>query len=192
MKALSHVAILVAVLCGLPDTVRAHSFNVALVIALAEPSAAAGREVRDGFLLATRERDSHPDEHSDGHLGGLDVYLYPVDLAVESLAGLEALLARVPIDIVAVVGPDEAAAAIGPLIDGSGTVLMAPGRLRAPASAAFATAFEAAFGYPPGNQAAHGYNAARRIDAAVRPQDGVADRAALRRAFDFTRDGIDW
>lgn len=192
MKALSHVAILVAVLCGLPDTVRAHSFNVALVIALAEPSAAAGREVRDGFLLATRERDGHPDEHSDGHLGGLDVYLHPVDLATESLAGVRAVLDRAKIDIVAVVGSAAAAADIRPLIDESRTLLMAPGRLRTPLPEDFARAFNAAFGYPPGEAAAHGYNAARRIDAAVRPLDGVADRATLRQALDTSRDGIDW
>ncbi len=192
MKTLSHAAVLVAALCSAAGPAQAHSFNVALVIALAEPSDAGAREVRDGFLLATRERDGHPGEHSDGHLGGLDVYLYPVDLATESLAGVRAMLGRARIDILAIVGSAAAAADIRPLIRESRTLLMAPGRLRTPPPEGFARAFEVEFGYPPGAAAAHGYNAARRIDAAVRPLAGVADRTALRRALDATRDGIDW
>ncbi len=192
MKTILPIAVLVAGLTGFAGTANAHSFNVALVIALAEPSAANSRQVRDGFLLATRERDNHPDEESDGHLGGLDVYLYPVDLDRESLAGVRALLQREQIEILAVVGQDEAAEEIGPLIEGSRTVLLAPGRLPSTSMEAFKNAFQAAFGYPPSTPAAEGYNAARRIDAAVRPLGGVDDRVALRRALEETRNGFDW
>ena len=192
MKAILPAAILVAGLTGFVGTAEAHSFNVALVIAFAEHSAAGVRQARDGFLLAARERDGHPDEEADGHLGGLDVYLYPVDLERESLAGVGALLQREQIDIIAVIGPDEAAEEIRPLVAGSRTVLLAPGRLRSASMDAFTNAFKAAFGYPSGAPAAEGYNAGRRIDAAVRPLGGVDDRAALRRAFDETRDGIHW
>lgn len=193
MKTITGVAGLAAVLFGLADIANAHSFNVALVIAHAgSPADGNARQVRDGFLLATRERDSHPDEESDGHLGGLDVYLHTIDLGHQSLAELPALLDRVPIDVLAVVGSAETAVEIAPLVDGTQTVLMAPGRLRLPLPEAFAAAFETAFGYPPGEPAAQGYNAGRRIDAAVRPLGGVDDRAALRRTLDRSRDGLDW
>ncbi len=37
----------------------AHRFNVALVIPLSNAASAQGRQIRDGFMLATKERDSH-------------------------------------------------------------------------------------------------------------------------------------
>ncbi|MCK5273722.1 MAG: hypothetical protein KAJ11_10195 [Alphaproteobacteria bacterium] len=192
MKTILPIAVLVAGLTGFVETAKAHSFNVALVIALAEPSAGDARQVRDGFLLATRERDGHPDEESDGHLGGLDVYLYPVNLERESLAGVRALLRREQIDILAVIGPDEAAEEIRPLVAGSKTQLLGPGRLQSASTESFTNAFLAAFGYRPATPAAEGYNAGRRIDAAVRPLGGVDDRPSLRRALDETRNGLDW
>jgi hypothetical protein len=192
MKALIVAAALIAGLAGMPGGAKAHSFNVGLVIALSEQSDANIRQARDGFLLATRERDSHPDEESDGHLGGLDVYLFPVDLKRESLAGIRALLQREQIDILAVIGPDDAADQFRPLVAGSKAVLLAPGRLASAPNQAFANAFQAAFDYAPAMPAAEAYNAARRIDAAVRPLGGVGDSAALRRALDQTRDGLDW
>lgn len=192
MKAILSAAVLAAGLTGFLETAEAHSFNVALVIAFAESSAGDARQVQDGFLLAARERDSHPDEESDGHLGGLDVYLYPVDLERESLADVRALLRREQIDILAVIGPDEAAEEIRPLVAGSQTLLLGPGRLRSASTEAFRNAFQAAFGYQPATPAAEGYNAGRRMDAAVRPLGGVDDRVALQRALDETGDGIDW
>lgn len=192
MKALIVATALIAGLAGMPGGAKAHSFNVGLVIALSEQSDANIRQALDGFLLATRERDSHPDTVSDGHLGGLDVYLFPVDLKRESLAGVQALMQREQIDILAVIGPDDAAEQFRPLVAGSKTVLLTPGRLASPPTQAFANAFQTAFGYAPAMPAAEAYNAARRIDAAVRPLDGVGDSAALRRALDHTRDGLDW
>lgn len=192
MKTIMTAAALMAGIAGISESAKAHSFNVAMVIALAEPSIADAAQVRNGFLLSTRERDSHPDEESDGHLGGLDVYLYTVDLGRESLSRVSALLQRGQIDILAVVGPEEVAEEIRPLVTGSQTVLLVPGRLRSSPKGAFADAFEAAFGYSPATPAAEGYNAGRRIDAAVRRLGGVGDRLALRRALAETRDGIDW
>ncbi len=189
MKLLATVAIFVAGLATCSVGAAAHSFNVGLVVAFTESTDT--RQVRDGFLLAARERDGHPDEEADGHLGGLDVYIYSVDLERESLAGVRALLQREQIDILAVIGPDGAAEKIGPLIAGSRTVLLAPGRLRSTSMEAFTNAFQAAFGYPPSTPAAEGYNAGRRVDVAVRPLGGVDDRAALRRAFNKSRDGLD-
>ncbi len=93
-----------AILAALPAApAGAHRFNVGLLVPLSGPSAFAGRQMRDGFLLATRERDGHPDEESDGHLGGLDVYLLAVDHGgdpARAVAGAAALLARGDVDFV--------------------------------------------------------------------------------------------
>ena len=70
MKTIMTAAALMAGIAGISESAKAHSFNVGMVIALAEPSIADAAQVRNGFLLSTRERDSHPDEESDGHLGG--------------------------------------------------------------------------------------------------------------------------
>jgi hypothetical protein len=185
-------AALVLGLAIVPHGAWGHSFNVGLVVALVEPTIAEIRQVRDGFLLAARERDGHPDEESDGHLGGLDVYVHLVSLDGGAPSAVRALLQRERIDILAVIGPGHAAEKLQPLVAGAPTVLLAPGRLPSPVPSAFVRAFQVAFGYPPGKHAAEGYNAGRRIDAAVRPLDSVGDPAALRRAFDETRDGLDW
>jgi len=185
-------ATLLAVHAAYADRAGAHSFNVGLVVALGDSPVGDARQVRDGFLLATRERDSHPGEESDGHLGGLDVYVHLVALDDSSLSGVRALLQREHIDVLAVIGPSDAAERLRTLVADAPTVVLGPGRLPSPLPPAFARAFETAFGYAPGGQAAEGYNAARRIDAAVRPLGGVGDLAALRRAFDESRNGLDW
>ena len=46
---------------------------------LSGTGAASGKEAVNGFKLAASERDGHSNEEADGHLGGLDVYLLPVD-----------------------------------------------------------------------------------------------------------------
>lgn len=183
---------------------NAHSFNVALLVGQSGPAASEGDQIRDGFLLATRERDSHPDEESDGHLGGLDVYLFVVEGRDDPLAGVRALLGQRTIDILAVTGPDVLVETVRPLTAGSQTVLLAPGQMaftasaatggtdEAPAVRAFVEAFKAEFGYSPSRPAARGYNAARRIDAAVRAQGGVSDKAALRQALRQSESGFDW
>jgi outer membrane PBP1 activator LpoA protein len=94
---------------------NAHSFNVALLVGQSGPAASEGDQIRDGFLLATRERDSHPDEESDGHLGGLDVYFFVVEGRDDPLAGVRALLGQRTIDILAVTGPDVLVETVPPL-----------------------------------------------------------------------------
>jgi hypothetical protein len=69
---------------------RAHSFNLGFVTTLTGPHASRGKQALDGFLLATGERDAHPGEESDGHLGGLDVYVFRID----SNLGAEAVRRR--------------------------------------------------------------------------------------------------
>jgi branched-chain amino acid transport system substrate-binding protein len=54
-----------------------------------------------------------------------------------------------------------------------------------PRSRQFVTAFETAYGYVPGNYAAHAYDAAALLDSAVRAVDGkISDKAALRAALE--------
>lgn len=52
----------------------AHEFELLL---LAPPDApeAVLEQMRAAFLIASHERDNHPDETSEGHLGGMDVQL---------------------------------------------------------------------------------------------------------------------
>ena len=176
---------------------NAHSFNVALLVGQTGPAADNADQLRDGFLLAARERDSHADEVSDGHLGGLDVYLIPVEGRSDPLASVRALLDRTRIDVLAVIGPDALVETIRPETAGSPMVLLAPGRMAfpnaaTPAERAFVETFTAAFGYAPTQYAARGYNAARRIDAAVRAQGGVSDRTALHKALKESEGGFNW
>ncbi len=78
-----HIGAGLAALAGLvwlaATPALAHSFRMALLLPLTGADAAVGRQAVKGFLLATRERDGHPDETSDGHLGGLDVYVLVID-----------------------------------------------------------------------------------------------------------------
>lgn len=198
MRGLCAALAMIAALGSAVPGASAHSFSVALAVALSEPSAAKREQIRDGFLLATRERDGHPDETSDGHLGGLDVHL---SMAVGT--DIEALLKRNPVDIVVAIGRAVSIEPLRRLAASARAVLTAPGRGpipdlagagsdgRPPALEAFLAAFEKEFGYPASPCAALGYNAARRIDAAVRPLGGVADKAALRHALTENQPAFD-
>ena len=69
----------------------AHEFNL-LLLAPTGASQAAIDEMRVAFLIASHERDSHADETSEGHLGGMDVQL---TLATPDTATADAALAFV-------------------------------------------------------------------------------------------------
>ena len=58
-----------------------HSFNIVFIAPISEP---AGQSALEGFLFATREQNSHAFEESDGHLGGLDSYVFKVDSELKS------------------------------------------------------------------------------------------------------------
>jgi hypothetical protein len=148
-------------------------------------------------MLATTERDSHPDETSDGHLGGLDVHVSVIDGEGDVAAGLGPKLARGEVDIVAAFGSEATLSLVGRLLKGKNVVLLLPGQSPfsdpgQPAVAAFVAAYESHYGRAPTAQAARGYNAARRVDAAVRAQGGVDDTAALRRSFADTSRDFTW
>lgn len=205
MKTIQAMAVIVAAtVLLLAGVANAHSFNVALLIGAADPAAADGSAVRDGFLLATRERDGHSGQESDGHLGGLDVYLFVIDGGDDPVAAARAALDQQSIDILAATDTIAPIAALRALTAGSRTVLMAPGTVPFPVEAAsggaartaavqrFIDAFAADYGDAPTAAAARGYNAARRIDTAVRAQGGVSDTIRLEQALRDSERRFDW
>ena len=183
---------------------NAHSFNVVLVVPLSGAAIEDGKSFRDGFSLAARERDGHPGEESDGHLGGLDVYLHIADINEARLAGLDAILRQTEIAILVLAESGESIDETLDQLDPGNSILLKPGRLpfadfpqqgaagQNPKVKAFITAFESAYGYRPTEAAARGYNSGRRIDAAVRQLGGVEDRQSLDRALLQTGTGFDW
>ncbi len=171
----------------LPLQVHAHSFTAGLV--LAGPSGAAAA-ARDGFLRATRERDAHAGMESDGHLGGLDVYLRAKAVAdgrAAALGALRSLVAEGEVDLIGVIGSRAAIEAAAAASEASGVALVAaiPAKTgSALEDAAFVAAFMADFGYPPSPEAAAGYAVARLMDAVVRATNGdLSKRGPLCAAF---------
>lgn len=182
-----------------PGTLYAHEFIVSLRAVGAEREVIL-RDALRGFLLATVEQDGHENEESNGHLGGLDVYIIPrPDSIAARLPELKAAPDGPP-DIVAVIGePADVTANIATISDES--LILRPGLLHqanswtaeaVPDPDSFPARYLAAYGQPASQWAARGYNAARRIDSAVRPLGGVNDRAALDRAFAQSALGIRW
>ncbi|OYX21835.1 MAG: hypothetical protein B7Z04_01770 [Rhodobacterales bacterium 32-66-9] len=179
----------------LPSVAEAHAFTAALLVVGEDREARLADAVR-GFLLAADERDGHAGETSDGHLGGVDVNVLPLPQeAAGSVTGLSGAPDPTP-DIVVVLGdarsPDALAA-----VDPAASVIMVPGDLPdgwdgQGATEGFVGRYLRAYGTAPGEAAALGYHAARRIDAAVRPLDGVAPRADLEAALGRTEAGFQW
>ena len=102
-------ALIVALALALPAaTAHAHSFSLA-VLAGGEDAATQLNSAVKGILLATKERDGHADETSDGHLGGLDVFIVPLPThAAENIRGLKRI-SQTSIDIVVLIGPEAGA-----------------------------------------------------------------------------------
>jgi hypothetical protein len=196
-KFVAHFLMTVLALLLFHGSARAHSFNVVLVIPASNAAAVRGHQIREGFMLATAERDGHPDQESDGHLGGLDIYVTLVDEQGDVAADIARILAQDGVDIVAAFGPEPSLSLIGKLLEGRNVALLLPGRSPfsepgLPGTAAFIAAYEMEYGGKPSSHAAQGYNAARRIDRAVRAQGGVDDTAKLRLDFRETARGFTW
>lgn len=173
----------------------AHSFTAALLIVGEEREESLAEAVR-GFLLATDERDGHMNETSDGHLGGVDVQVLalPRDAAglVEGLVGTPD---EVP-DVLVVIGPELSASEAALVYQWASPVLL-PGVLPEgwdmdARADSFVARFRRAYGTAPGEVAVTAYNAARRLDAAIRTLDGVSPRAALENALRTTEAGLPW
>ena len=175
----------------------AHSFSVTIVAADDE-SAALLPSVLRGFLVASAERDGHANETADGHLGGLDVLVTP--LPADAALGVEGLFGPGSggnYDVAVVLGGSAMAPDGTPGISTT-TVVMRPGALPDQALWArsgpntFNDSFTARFEGAPDEAAALGYNAARRIDLAVRDLGGISDPALLSDTLANTENGIEW
>lgn len=143
-------------------------------------------DMRAAFLIASHERDNHPNETSDGHLGGVDVHLtlIPFEPGM-TLIALQPDLVALPLDWP---GAEEARARFAtapaawpPKGDLAAEWLAEPGD---PALPAFADAFRSATGADPSAAAQASYVMARMIDAVVRPLDGPEPAADLQAALD--------
>lgn len=139
----------------------AHSFNVVLI---GENIAESG--AYDGFRLATRERDGHAGEESDGHLGGLDSYIF-------TAAPGEAL----PPDMDILVMLDESEFPEITVQKKIGSIELRPQIAWAAVIALdFQRRYLEAYGVEAGPEARKGYYAAQLIDRFVRRTPDFMDR----------------
>ena len=180
---------------ALSGNALAHSFTAALIVAGDNREASLAEAVR-GFLLAADERDGHANETSDGHLGGVDVHVLPLP---RDAAGLvEGLIGKPtePGDVVVVLGTEPAASEAVRKYQSNSTVLLQVvlpvGWDSDVGTDSFVARYRLAYGTAPGLMAATGYHAARRLDVAIRPLDGVIPRAALEDAWRSTESGLPW
>lgn len=177
------------------NAAMAHEFTTALYVT-GENRAQRLAEAVNGFLLAADERDGHPAETSDGHLGGVDVQILPLPEDVTaSVTGLNGT-AQIPPDVMVILGDAPVPAAVLTELGFEGSLMQSgalPDDWAADNSAgSFAQRYSSAYGTEPSAAAAQGYNAARRLDFAIRPLDGVLPRAALDAALADTADGVNW
>jgi hypothetical protein len=159
------------------NTAWAHSFNILFIASYSE---FAGQSKLNGFLLSTREQDAHEAEESDGHLGGLDSYIFKVDSPPgegELLDQLETTVREYEIplavgqinDNVRVMLEDNDIVVVDPVAGNFWAAAIAePGQIKLMNGKAFSVAFEEAYGYSPEFHAIHGYLTARVIADVVR------------------------
>lgn len=197
MRAYLLSALIGATLLAISGAAQAHSFNVLLLLPLSGPDSEAGAQSRNGFMLATTERDSHPDQESDGHLGGLDVYVSTFDTESSPVAGPPTPADGGAFDVIAVLAGQEASDY--PWLESLPGAKLYPrptpftqGSNSEPAVTAFTEAFQRQYGVTPSADAAQGYDAARRIDAAVREEGGVSNPAALQGRLDALEAEFAW
>lgn len=168
-----------------PTLAFAHEFTLFYLVP-PETSEAERAEIETSFQIASHERDAHPDETSDGHLGGVDVHLSVLSVTPDTM-----LMTLQP-DVVAVPvsweGQGEALdrfsqtiIALPPTAKKAAAYLAVPG---APDLPDFATAYQQEAGQPSGEWGRAAYVMARQIDEAVRPFDGVEPRSDVQAAFE--------
>lgn len=175
----------------------AHRFNVTLLLPLSGPNAQQGNQFLNGFMLATRERDGHPEEESDGHLGGLDVYVTRLDDQTDIDQQIALISSSSQIDIVAYFPSADTTSALQSAFDQSHAALLTTGEnpfsdAELPGVAAFSSQFLTDYNAAPTEAAAQGYNLARRIDVAVRAQGGVSDLQNLLESFEQSASNFSW
>nr|WP_158651788.1 hypothetical protein [Marinobacterium profundum] len=190
--------LVVGLLMGAPTQLWAHSFDIAVIAPFSGPEAAVGSSLWQGMRVATRETDGHPQETSDGHLGGVDSNLRRIDSQAGTVQVAQQLRALGESQgfLIAVLSPDQASM-LETLPEGIAAVVMltadqddqvpnhfTPPTLPAASRLAFSDAYRQFYGSEPDEMAQRGYAIARLIDIAVRPTDGhFSDKALLQQQF---------
>jgi len=171
--------LLVVILALGAGEVGAHSFQVGFLAPMSGPQAGSAKQALDGFMLATTERDSHPDEHSDGHLGGLDVYVRLVDTAQPvdvTRRLLRQMVREQQVEVMTGVTTAKLVEIVRQELAGTPAVLLAVDESRFNADdradPAFEAAFRTEFGHSPSRAARLGYCIAQTIERAVRALGG--------------------
>ncbi len=181
-------------------TVSAHSFSVLLASPFSGQNARQGISMKQGFLIASAERDAHPDETADGHLGGLDVHLHSFDTA-QSTTSITKALAHIEQDIDIVIIPAETHQTENLILYAKSidAVVITPADLpfeglpRDSISAnQFVNNYTQRFAVEPGRSAAQGYQLARRIDEAVRPFNSAENTTELNWLLNKTLSEFKW
>ena len=165
----------------------AHSFNLLIVV---PDDAPVGKDMRQAAFLAADERDGHPDNHSDGHLGGLDVYVTLTsdlrDRAAWDEAQPDIVLDALFTPQVISTDPDpEWLTLYGfhlDLLDREAVLAAAD-----PTVPPFVERFRAAMGRDPGPEASAAYLGARLVDLIVRPLDDAGDPGTLMEQLEALR-----
>jgi hypothetical protein len=176
------VALLLTVFIAAP--VQAHSFDTVVIAPNDDPATRA--EMKTAFLLASAERDSHENEESDGHLGGLDVYLTILDVAeVGALDTMRPHFVAVPLaasdsETVPATIAQTGAVLVPPLANDTPEAMEYLRRASDPALAPFSQRFFTLTGHLPGPIALATYVSARRMDGAVRKVGHVNDLEQLK------------
>lgn len=160
----------------LPAGALAHDFKVGLLVPLSGKDAAAGSAAVNGFKLAAAERDGHPDEEADGHLGGLDVYLLPVDTSggrAKALARIRLLIQNPGLNFLTGAIPIEWMEDIRETLKNTPAMLIDSRRYgvresRTLDGIGLARAYARKFGSQPGPSARLGYSLARLLDRVAR------------------------
>ncbi len=175
----------------------AHSFNVTLFIPLSGPDEQQGKQFLDGFMLATRERDGHPNEESDGHLGGLDVYVTTLDSQGNVEEQIATINSQDQADIVTYFASQNTSSIIESNLDQSIIAILVPGEISDEngellGNNTFFTTFNEDYNADPSTAAIRGYNAARRIDQTVRAQGGASSQNDLQEDFSQSATNFIW
>ena len=161
----------------------AHEFEL-LLLAPQETTDEALAQMQAAFLIASQERDSHPDETSEGHLGGMDVQLTLARIG-EATAAEDTAFVVAPLAVPGDAAVAALAAQSGAVVVDSGHLAALPKGLDQGGSALppFADRFRAETGKDPGPEAVAAYLGAQVVELAVRPLNSVDDRETLRRAL---------
>lgn len=171
----------------------AHSFNLGIMLPMSGPEAAAAQQALDGLMFATREQDGHMFEESDGHLGGLDVYVLKIDSesdAAKREAALADLAAQNPefvseflSSLLSRLASSNSRAILVNPVDSAmwASFNRYPSAIKSMDGSDFNRAFHQHAGYAPNSAVMQGYIVGRIVAATVRAlgEQGLRDKTRL-------------